>query len=93
GGSALFLLMGAAIFLVMRLGDDDEYDDWEDEKEDRFEGEEVNNFEAFNDGVDSEQDYTTWREADGYLWRELPDGTNQWWDESGESWNDYDANQ
>ena len=93
GGGAVLLLIAAGVFFVMRSEEDDEYDDWEDEKEDRFEGEEVANLEAFNDGVDGDQDYNTWREDDGYLWRELPDGTNQWWDESKESWNDYDANQ
>ena len=88
----VFLLIAAGIFLALRLREDEgEYDDWEDGKEDRFEGEEVTNFEDFNDDVVDEQDYPTWREDDGYLWRELPDGTNQWWDEEGQSWNDYQA--
>ena len=92
GGGVVFLLIAAGIFLALRLREDEgEYDDWEDGKEDRFEGEEVTNFEDFNDDVVDEQDYPTWREDDGYLWRELPDGTNQWWDEEGQSWNDYQA--
>ncbi len=94
GGGAVFLLMAAGIFLALRLREEEgEYDDWEDEKEDRFEGEEVTNLEVFNDDVVGEQDYPTWREDDGYQWRELPDGTNQWWNEEGQSWIDYDANQ
>ena len=94
GGGVVFLLIAAGIFLALRLREDEgEYDDWEDEKKDHFEGEEVTNFDVFNDDVVGEQDYPTWREDDGYLWRELPDGTNQWWDEEGQSWNDYDADQ
>ena len=93
GGGAVFLLMAVGIFIAMRLREDaDEYDDWEDEKEDRFEGEEVTNFEASSDDDVDVEDYPTWHD-DGYLWRELPDGTNQWWDEAGQSWNDYVANQ
>jgi hypothetical protein len=97
GGGVVFLLMAAGIFLAMRLREEDgEYDDWEDEKEDRFEGEGVTNLDVLADEsmavpAHDEQDYPTWREDDGYLWRELPDGTNQWWDEDGQSWNDYQA--
>ena len=76
--SALALLLAViGLLLLIRylIRDDDEYEDWEEE--------DVAEQQASSAPPG---EVRRWQDEDGHEWRELSDGSREWWEESSRSW-------
>ncbi|SVD54892.1 uncharacterized protein METZ01_LOCUS407746, partial [marine metagenome] len=64
------------LLLRYLMMEEDDYEDWEDEDRD---GER-------SEVLGSPTEVRRWQDQDGHDWRELSDGSHEWWEESTRSW-------